>query len=154
MLRTLTRTVGSNPTVTARAESVESLIRHSARDLYDVVMAIFQIDDTGIKVKLSFWEKLGSIRGDLFIPVTSLRGAVPAEKNWQKTLGARIPGTFVPFLAIYGTYRWKNKDFVAWRRGDQVLQLNLSGKPYSRVFIGVKDAAALADEINDALTTC
>ncbi len=38
MLRTLTRTVGSNPTVTARAESVESVIRHSARDLRELLL--------------------------------------------------------------------------------------------------------------------
>lgn len=117
-------------------------------------MAQIQLMDTGIKVKLSVWEKIGALHGDLFIPVTSLRGAVLAEKSWYRGLGARIPGTFVPFLAIYGTYRWKNRDFAAWHRGQQVLQLNLSGKPYSRLFIGVADAAALADEINDALTSC
>ena len=117
-------------------------------------MAEIQIQDTGIRVKLSFWEKLGSLKGDLFIPVTSLRGSVEADSGWKRSLGARVPGTYVPGLAIYGTYRGKNKDFVAWRKGQQVLQLNLSGKPYSRVFIGVQDAAALADEINDALTAC
>ena len=117
-------------------------------------MAQIRILDTGILVKLSFWEKLGALHGDLSIPVTSLRGALAAEKGWQRTLGARIPGTYVPRLAIYGTYRWKNKDFVAWHKGEQVLQLNLSGKPYSRVFVGVEDAVALADQINDALTSC
>lgn len=117
-------------------------------------MAQIILEDAGIRVKLSFWEKLGAIHGDLFIPATSLRGALPAEEGWQRTLGARIPGTYVPLLAIYGTYRWKTKDFVAWHKGEQVLQLNLSGKPYSRVFVGVSDAVALADQINDALTIC
>ena len=117
-------------------------------------MAQILLQDAGITVELSFWEKVGALHGDLFIPVTSLRGALPAEKGWQRTLGARIPGTFVPGLAIYGTYRWKNRDFVAWKRGQQVLQLNLSGRPYTHVFVGVEDAAALADQINDALTAC
>ncbi|MFM6978030.1 MAG: hypothetical protein ACKOWR_04885 [Micrococcales bacterium] len=117
-------------------------------------MAQILLQDSGITLKLSFWEKAGSLHGDLFIPVTSLRGAVPAEKGWQRTLGARIPGTFVPGLAIYGTYRWKKRDFAAWHRGQQVLQLNLSGRPYTHVFIGVEDAAALADQINDALSAC
>ena len=125
-------------------------------------MAEILIQDTGITVKLSFWEKLGSLRGDLFIPVTSLRGASSergqgyAGTRWARLarLGLRLPGTYVPGLAIYGTYRSKTKDFVAWKRGQQVLQLNLSGKPYSRVFVGVSDAAALADQINDALTAC
>lgn len=117
-------------------------------------MAEIQLQEAGILVKLSFWEKMGSLRGDLFIPVTSLRGALEADSGWKRTLGARVPGAYVPGLAIYGTYRSTNKDFVAWHRGQQVLQLNLSGKPYSRVFVGVSDAAALADQINDALTTC
>lgn len=117
-------------------------------------MAQILLQDSGITVKLSFWEKAGSLRGDLFIPVTSLRAAMVADSGWKGTLGARIPGSYVPGLAIYGTYRWKNKDFVAWKRGQQVLQLNLSGRPYSRVFVGVSDATALADQINDALTLC
>ena len=117
-------------------------------------MARILIQDAGITVKLSFWEKIGALHGDLYLPVTSLRGALAADKGWKKSLGARVPGSYVPGLAIYGTYRWKTKDFVAWKRGQQVLQLNLSGKPYSRVFVGVEDAAALADQINDALTMC
>ena len=117
-------------------------------------MAQIQLSDLGITVKLSFWEKAGSLRGDLFIPVTSLRGASAADSGWKMTLGARVPGSYLPGVLIYGTYRGKNKDFVAWKRGQQVLQLNLSGKPYSRVFIGVQDASALADQINDALTAC
>lgn len=117
-------------------------------------MAVINLEDSGIRVKLSFWEKLGGLRGDLFIPVTSLRGALVADKGWKRTLGVRAPGTYAPGQAVYGTYRWKNKDFVAWRRGQQVLQLNLSGVPYSRVFVGVEDASALADQINDALTQC
>lgn len=117
-------------------------------------MAQILIQDSGITVKLSFWEKIGALHGDLFIPVTSLRGALAADSAWKMSLGARVPGSYVPGLAIYGTYRWKTKDFVAWKRSQQVLQLNLSGKPYSRVFVGVEDAAALADQINDALTAC
>jgi hypothetical protein len=117
-------------------------------------MAKILLSDDGIKVQLSFWEKAGALHGDLFIPVTSLRGAVAADRGWQRTLGLRVPGSYIPGLAIYGTYRWKNRDFVAWQRGQQVLQLNLSGKPFSRVFLGVEDATALADEINDALTSC
>lgn len=117
-------------------------------------MAQILIQDAGIAVKLSFWEKLGSLRGDLFVPVTSLRGALAADSGWKRTLGARVPGSYVPGLVIYGTYRSKTTDFVAWKRGQQVLQLNLSGKPYSRVFVGVEDAVALAGQINDALTAC
>ena len=119
-------------------------------------MATIQLTDDGIKVKLSFWEKAGSLHGDLFIPATSLRGAEAlTDKKWYRTLGLRVPGAAIPGVGIWGTYIWaKKRDFAAWRWGSPVLQLNLSGKPYTRVFIGVQDPTALADEINDALTRC
>jgi hypothetical protein len=67
-----------------------------------------------------------------------------------------VPGTALPGLIIAGTYiKPKDSAFVYWtRRNMSVLQINLSGRPYNRVFIGVEDAAALADKINDALTAC
>jgi hypothetical protein len=119
-------------------------------------MAQIEMTPTGITLKLSFWEKIGSLHGDLFIPATSLRGALAVtERKWYRTLGLRVPGAALPGVGIWGTYVWsKKRDFVAWRWGTPVLQLNLSGKPYTRIFIGVPDAAALADEINDALTAC
>ena len=117
-------------------------------------MAQIKLTDTGIAIKLSIWEKIGSVHRDFFIPVTSVRGASAADAGWKRTLGLRIPGTYLPGLAVYGTYLRRSKDFVAWKRGQQVLQLNLSGKPYTRVFIGVHDAAALAEQINIEITAC
>lgn len=118
-------------------------------------MAKLEITQTGVWVRLSVGEKIMAFRGDLLIPATRLRGAEVQGKGWWKQLGLRVPGTGIPGLAIYGTYiRPKRRDFVAWHRGQEVVRLNLSGKGYSHVFIGTKDAAALVDEINEALTAC
>jgi hypothetical protein len=119
-------------------------------------MPKIELKSDRIVIHLSFWERIGALHGDVTIPATSLRGAVAlTEPKWYRTLGLRVPGAALPGLGIYGTYIWaKKRDFVAWRWGSSVLQLNLSGKPYTRVFIGVQDASALADEINDALTAC
>lgn len=119
-------------------------------------MPTIEIKNDELVIRLSFWERLASVHGDVHIPATSLRGALVAEPEWVKTLGFRIPGKAIPWLIIAGTYiKPKDSAFVYWtRRHKTVLQLNLSGRPYNRVFIGVDDAADLADKINDALTAC
>lgn len=119
-------------------------------------MPKLELREDELVIRLTFWQKIWALRGDLHIPATSLRGAVVADDKWVRTLGLRVPGTALPGLIIAGTYiRPKDSAFVYWtRRNPSILQLNLSGRPYNRVFIGVDDAAALADQINDALTAC
>ena len=118
-------------------------------------MAKLEMTPTGIWVRLSKGEKAMALHRDFFIPVLNLKGAEPMGLGWQRQLGLRVPGTYIPGLAIYGTYVWaKTRDFAAWSRGQQAIRLNLTGKCYTHVFIGTKDAAALADEINEALTAC
>ena len=119
-------------------------------------MARLELSDTELVIRLGFWQRLPAFHGDVHIPATSLRGAVVADEKWVKTLGFRVPGTALPWLIIAGTYiKPKDSAFVYWTRSNKsVLQLNLSGRPYNRVFIGVDDAAALAEQINDAITAC
>ena len=118
-------------------------------------MPKLEITDDGIWIRLTRGEKVMALHGDLFIPATSLRGAEVLGPKWWRQLGLRVPGTAIPGLAIYGTYIWsKTRDFAAWSRGQQVIRLNLSGKPYTHVYLGTKDAAALAEQVNEALTAC
>lgn len=118
-------------------------------------MARLEIVENGLWIRLSFGEKLMAVHGDLFIPVTSLRGAQVADEQWLNTVGFRVPGTAIPGLVIYGTYlKRKQRDFIVWSRPKQVLQLNLSGTPFNRVILGVDDAATMAVEVNEALTAC
>ena len=119
-------------------------------------MPTIELKEDEIVIRLNFWQRLAAVHGDVHIPATSIRGAVVADPNWVRTIGFRVPGTALPGLIIAGTYiKPKDSAFVYWKRGDKtLLQLNLSGRPYNRVFIGTDDAAALADQINDALTAC
>ena len=119
-------------------------------------MTILDMKADELVIRLSFWQRLAAVHGDVHIPATSIRGAVVADPKWDRTIGFKVPGTALPGLIIAGTYiKPKDSVFVYWTRSHKsVLQLNLSGRPYNRVFIGVDDAAALADQINDALTAC
>ena len=118
-------------------------------------MAKLEITPTGVWVRLTAGEKAMAFHKDFFISAVNLRGAEPMGKGWWKQLGLRVPGTAIPGVAIYGTYIWrKARDFAAWSRGQQVVRLNLTGKPFTHVYIGTTDAAGLAEEINEALTAC
>ena len=119
-------------------------------------MPTIELKDDELVIRLSFWQRIACARGDVHIPATSIRGAEVADTKWDRTIGFKVPGTAWPGLIIAGTYiKPKDSAFVYWtRRNKSVLQLNLSGRPYNRVFLGVDDAAALADKINDALTAC
>ena len=119
-------------------------------------MPTIELKDDELVIRLSFWQRLACVHGDVHIPATSIRGAEVADTKWDRTIGFKVPGTAWPGLIIAGTYiKPKDSTFVYWKRGHKtLLQLNLSGRPYNRVFIGVDDAAALAEQINDALIAC
>jgi hypothetical protein len=119
-------------------------------------MPKLELREDELVIRLSFWQRLASVHGDVHIPATSIRGAVVADPKWDRTIGFKVPGTALPGLIIAGTYiKPKDSAFVYWTRSKKtVLQLNLSGRPYNRVFIGVDYAAALAEQITDAITAC
>jgi hypothetical protein len=113
------------------------------------------IDATQLEVKLSRGEKLAALHGDITLPLSSITGAEVLDSKWWMRLGLRVPGTGLPGLVIAGTYVQKgDRAFVSWTRGKQVLQVNLTGKNYTRLVVGVADAETWADTINAYITGC
>jgi hypothetical protein len=113
------------------------------------------ISPTKLDVQLSIGEKMAALHGNLSVPLSGIAGAEVLSGRWWMGLGLRIPGTAIPGLIISGTYLWrKDHAFVSWKRGEQVLQVNLSGQRYSRLLIGVKDAETWAETINAYLAGC
>ena len=118
-------------------------------------MAKVTINPANLRVELTPAERLWGLHGSLTVPGKQVVGAQALGKGWMSTLGLRLPGTGLPGLLIAGTYvRKGEKAYVSWKRGEQVLQVNLSGNKYSRIVVGVQDAEALAEEINTAITGC
>jgi len=118
-----------------------------------------ELTPTHLLVKLSHAEKVWAFRGNLKIPGAAIRGAQPLGTDFWKRLGVRVPGTALPGVIIAGTYLWRrDRAFVYWSRTkgkNQPLEIRLGkGFGYDRLVIGVADAKALADEINDAITAC
>jgi hypothetical protein len=125
-------------------------------------MPTVELTSTHLSVHLSPLEKFAALSGDIKLPAMAIRGATVADKSWWHTLGLRV-GTGVPGVVIAGRfYRKGDTAFVSWtRKAGLPLELTLApaaakaaGYPYTRIFLGVENAPALADEINDALTAC
>lgn len=110
---------------------------------------------TNLHVTLSRGEKLAALHGDLKIPLSSILGAEVLGQKWWMNLGLRVPGTGLPGVIIAGTYIWrKDRAFVCWKRGEQVLQINLTGQNYTRLVIGVENAEEWVDTITMYITSC
>ena len=118
-------------------------------------MPNIELTDTELRITLTAGEKLAALHGDLTFAGTQIRGAEVLDAKWWWQLGLRVPGTAIPGLIIAGTYLRKgDRAFVSWRRGKQALAINLRGARFDRVILGVDDAKALADQINDAIISC
>jgi hypothetical protein len=127
-------------------------------------MAKIELAEGKLTVRLSRAEKLASLHGDFSVNGVAIRGASVAAKKWWMTLGLRVPGTAIPGLIIAGTYLQKgDRAFVAWTRKQGLpLEITLAAKmaadargtKFTRILVGVDDAQAWADKINDAIVSC
>ena len=127
-------------------------------------MPKLELTDDQLIIRLTAAEKLAALHGDLTVNGVAIRGAAVAEKKWWTTLGMRVPGTAIPGLIIAGTYLQKgDRAFVSWtRKRGLPLEITLAAKMapeargtrYTRIFLGVDDAQAWADKINDAIVAC
>ena len=118
-------------------------------------MPKLEITPTELSVHLSGGEKLASLHGNVTVPLANIAGAEVLAPKWWMNLGLRVPGTGLPGLIIAGTYIWRrDRAFVCWKRGEEVLQINLTGQNYSRLVIGVDNAETWAETVNAYLAGC
>lgn len=118
-------------------------------------MAKVTVKPASVSVELTPSEAFWGFHKSIEVWAPNVIGAQPLDKSWIRTLGMRIPGAAIPGLFILGTYKWRGDNaYVSWTRGTQPLQINLKNHKYSRIIVGVPNAQALAEEINDAVTGC
>ena len=71
---------------------------------------------SNLVLKLSKWEKLGSLQKELVVPKSNLLKKTVFQNPWSKEVlkGMRAPGTGIPYVILLGTMRYKGgKDFTA-----------------------------------------
>ena len=118
---------------------------------YDSEMAKLTVNGTDLEVKLSPWEKLGAMRGDVSVPLGAVREVRLSGEPWHELRGIRAPGTGIPGVIALGTRRGDGlRDFAAvyGRRPAVVVETN--GDPFDRLVVSCSDAADHVERIASA----
>lgn len=77
-------------------------------------MAHVHVEGETVIVRLSPWERLGAMHGDIRVPREAVTGARVAIDPWTELRGIRAPGTGIPGVVALGTRRGRfGKDFAA-----------------------------------------
>jgi len=59
-------------------------------------MATLAVDGNELVVRLSALEKIGALRGNIRVPLASVRAVRVSETPWSELRGVRAPGTGLP----------------------------------------------------------
>lgn len=104
-------------------------------------MAKLIVDGPDLVVRLSSLEKLGALRGDVRVPLSTVRSAEVEPHPWAAVRGIRAPGTGIPGVIALGTRRFlQGKDFTAVVGGRPAVRVDLSEEsPFSRLVVSVAD---------------
>ena len=119
-------------------------------------MAEVLILDSSIKIKMGPLETMGALKRSFEIPLNDIRG-VTADNSyiklgWEHGLGVRSPGTGFPGLIAEGTFRKNGQKVLSlWRRGQEVVVIELANFKWDRLLLGCKDADDLSLRLNAAL---
>ena len=105
-----------------------------------------------LDVQMSFWERVGSLSSNISVPLTAVVHATDDPSFIRHGLGFRTGGTGMPGFIAEGHFRKNvNRIFANWRRGEQVVVIDLQSQKWDKLAIGCSDAKALATQINTAI---
>lgn len=114
-------------------------------------MATISVDQINLTVGLSFWEKVGGLSGNIVVPLSHVRGATDDPSFLKDGLGIRVGGTAFPGHIAEGHFRKKgDRLYASWRKGEQIIVIELQNEKWDRLIIGCSDAHSLAQLINNS----
>jgi ABC-type sugar transport system substrate-binding protein len=115
-------------------------------------MATFQIEGPTLRLRLSFVEKLEAVRGDVEVPVTSVRAVRAVLTAWPELRGIRAPGTGIPNVIAVGTRRGGfGKDFAVVHGKGPAVVVELEGTQFARLIVTTPDADGVAATIRNQM---
>jgi hypothetical protein len=108
-------------------------------------MATIAVDGNDLVVRLSALEKIGTLRGDIRLPLASVRVVRVSEIPWSELRGIRAPGTGVPGVISLCTRRGPGvHDFAAVYGQRPALVVEMTGASFDRLVVSCADAAEAA----------
>ncbi len=116
-------------------------------------MAKISIVGNALRVNMGWFETLRALQVAFEIPLDKVRGATnDLQYIGFRELGIRSPGTGFPGLIAEGTFRKIGQTTLSlWRRGQQIVVIELADSKWDRLVLGCDDARALADQINTVI---
>ncbi|MEY3406381.1 MAG: hypothetical protein RLZZ556_453 [Actinomycetota bacterium] len=118
-------------------------------------MAKLSITTTALKFEIGVFEAIRAVRSSFEIPIQKVRGATDDSRYLGfSEVGLRSPGTGFPGLIAEGTFRKRGQKVLSlWRRGQQIVVIELDDSKWDRIILGCEDAKALAKQINSVVAT-
>ena len=113
-------------------------------------MAKVEVINSGVRVSLSWWEKILTYKGNFTLANDQIRGATDDSTFMRDPLVFRTRGAVgIPGLFSFGVFAKKgDRIFASWKYGQEVLVIELQGTKWNRLALGVPSARQLAKEIN------
>lgn len=116
-------------------------------------MAQVSIVGTNLRVQISNFEALQALQTSFEIPLAKVRGATEDSNYISSGIGLRSPGTGFPGLIAKGTFRSPGQKILSlWRKGQQVVVIELADSRWHRLLIGCEDSSKLAALVNNAIS--
>jgi hypothetical protein len=117
-------------------------------------MAELTIEGEDLVVRLSSLERLGAFRGDVRVPLSTVREVRVSAEPWAELRGLRAPGTGIPGVISLCTRRGRGfRDFAAVYRRQPAVVVECSGAPFDRLVISCADAEAKARMLEERLSS-
>ena len=115
-------------------------------------MTSIEITKDHLVVTMQGLDRLWSLRRRIVVPLTHVRGATADSGVTREPAGLRAPGTYLPRLITAGTF-YRDGERVFWnlRASLEPVVIELLEERYARLVLGVVDARATAEEVEQAL---
>jgi hypothetical protein len=114
------------------------------------IMAMLTVDGNHLVVLLSALEKIGALRGNISVPLASVRAVRVSDTPWSELRGIRAPGTGLPRVISLGTRRGPGvHDFAAVYGQRPALVVEMTGASFDRLVVSCADGAEAAARAAD-----
>ena len=111
-------------------------------------MAELRIDGDLLRVELPPREAAKSFHRSFSVPLSAIRRVRTPHNAWAELRGWRSTGITIPGRTAFGTRRHGGGyDFVAVRRQDPTVLVELNGARYGEIMVSVSDPATVARDI-------
>ena len=115
-------------------------------------MAELLVEGSDLVVRLTGFEKVGALRGNVRVPLSSITDVGIEAESGRARRGLRAPGTGMPTVLYLGNWWHRGgRDFLAIEPRKPAVRIDLSpGGRYVRLLVTVRDPHGTAADIEAA----